>query len=257
MAKKTEPPMKYQYPCPVCGGGGMIVCDCCGNDTDCDDCDASGLDVARVDVEKFNEAEKAARKLHDSSSWSLMENGIAVGRCGGILGAPPVWSLRYDDFLRGDAVTANRRRGFTISEMLAVVVIVSMLVAVIVPGLSGAREAARDARCLHDLRSIHQAVTEYRVSSPTYPRTWDHLGLVEGVEPRACPRRRDDPALDGHGLWSPVVATGIGGWTVRTFEAIVDHAPPPGPLVASDLTVWAGAKRNGVWRDGNARRIRP
>lgn len=92
--------MKYQYPCPWCDDG-VADCECCGQETKCTACDGTGLDANRLDIEKFKDARRAMWKAHGGSGRSLVENGVVVGACGGILGAPPVWSLRYDDFLRG------------------------------------------------------------------------------------------------------------------------------------------------------------
>jgi len=143
------------------------------------------------------------------------------------------------------------KRAFTIIELLAVVAVLGVLVGVIVPGLRGAREAARDARCLADLRSIGQLVHAYRAEWRRYPRVMDDLEVPEATPPRSCVRDQRRPMMDGHTLLGPVAY--LPGRL--TFEAWVDCQRPPGPLMASDQAVWAGTNRNGVWRDGEAGRI--
>lgn len=54
-----------------------------------------------------------------------------------------------------------RRAAFTLIEMLTVVAIIMLLLAILLPSLSGAREQARRAYCLANLRSIGQAATAY------------------------------------------------------------------------------------------------
>lgn len=54
------------------------------------------------------------------------------------------------------------RRAFTIIELIAVVAVIGVLLAILLPALAGARRAARSAACLVNLRSIGQAVQMYR-----------------------------------------------------------------------------------------------
>ena len=54
----------------------------------------------------------------------------------------------------GSAFTS---RGFTLVELLVVVAIITVLVALLLPALSGAREHANRIKCLSTLRSMGQA----------------------------------------------------------------------------------------------------
>jgi prepilin-type N-terminal cleavage/methylation domain-containing protein len=44
------------------------------------------------------------------------------------------------------------RRGFTLQELLAVVTIICVLLALLVPAIQAAREAARRAQCTNNLK---------------------------------------------------------------------------------------------------------
>ncbi len=58
------------------------------------------------------------------------------------------------------------RQGFTLIEMLVVIAIVGLLSSVVVVGLTGAREKARDARRIADIRGIQNDLEiEYRDAS--------------------------------------------------------------------------------------------
>lgn len=65
----------------------------------------------------------------------------------------------------------NTARGFTLIEILVVVVIIGILGAVIVPNLLGRPDQARITAAESDLRSLANALDIYRLDNHHYPST--------------------------------------------------------------------------------------
>jgi prepilin-type N-terminal cleavage/methylation domain-containing protein/prepilin-type processing-associated H-X9-DG protein len=69
----------------------------------------------------------------------------------------------------------RRKRGFTIIELLITITIITILVALLMPAVQQAREAARRAKCKNNLRQIGVAIHLYHETHRTYPpgQQWD------------------------------------------------------------------------------------
>lgn len=75
-------------------------------------------------------------------------------------------------------------KGFTLIEMLVVVAIVGLLSAVVVVGLTGAREQARDSRRVADIRQIQNDLEINYQSSSGYPSPVNGHPPGEPVDPQ-------------------------------------------------------------------------
>ena len=68
-----------------------------------------------------------------------------------------------------------RARGFTLIEIMVVVVIIGLLAAVIVPEVVNKVDEARIAKAKEDIQSLETAITEYRLDNSVYPTTQQGL----------------------------------------------------------------------------------
>ena len=127
------------------------------------------------------------------------------------------------------------RRGFTLIELLAVLGIIGLLVAITLPAVQSAREAASRLQCQNNLRQIGLALHSYHDSFRSYPSASMITRLPNGeyymglysIHSRLLPFLEQRPLFDSInfdvGTWPPdgyLVGGSAYGWANPTNETV-------------------------------------
>ena len=73
--------------------------------------------------------------------------------------------------------SASRRRGISVIELVVAMAIIGLLMAIALPAIQSARETARKAQCLSNMRQISLAMTNYANTHQSFPPS----GVMNGA----------------------------------------------------------------------------
>ena len=135
----------------------------------------------------------------------------------------------------------QRQRGFTLLEIMVVIVILGVLASLVVPNLMGNKEKADRQKVVSDLVALEGALDMYKLDNSRYPTTEQGLqALVTKPEIAPIPKGyRDDGYIrrlpqDPWGSDYILVSPGEHG-AVDIFSA----GPDGEANTADDITIWS------------------
>ncbi len=102
----------------------------------------------------------------------------------------------------------SRGSGFTLVELLVVIAIIGILVALLLPAIQAAREAARRTQCNNNLKNIGLALQNYHDTYKTFPMGAMHAG-IRGVAVRVGPSWQYGilPFVEQRNIYDKIAAT--------------------------------------------------
>jgi prepilin-type N-terminal cleavage/methylation domain-containing protein len=96
-------------------------------------------------------------------------------------------------------MSRTRSQGFTLVELLAVITIIALLMALLLPAVQGAREAARRVSCANNLKQLALGMQSFETTFGSFPPA----GLPRVVDFRCWAQGGSLPHVffQQHGAW--------------------------------------------------------
>jgi prepilin-type N-terminal cleavage/methylation domain-containing protein/prepilin-type processing-associated H-X9-DG protein len=125
----------------------------------------------------------------------------------------------------------KRRQGFTLVELLVVIGIIALLIGIVMPALSKAREAANTIKCASNLRCVGQGLTAYIATfKATLPVSYIYEGMSLG------PPQTPAAGINGYGHWSGLLyGKGVVSAQSFTCPSLENGGLPPTNPAANNL----------------------
>jgi prepilin-type N-terminal cleavage/methylation domain-containing protein/prepilin-type processing-associated H-X9-DG protein len=136
----------------------------------------------------------------------------------------------------GKTVMQNRKRAFTLVELLVVIGIIALLISILLPALSKAREAANSLKCASNLRSIGQGISQYLVD---YRGFFPPSNYYKGLSMDPAAGQQPTTPINGYVHWSSFLygdKTKLGtdapflsttGWDMLQCPSLANGGLPP------------------------------
>jgi general secretion pathway protein G len=89
--------------------------------------------------------------------------------------------------------TYKKSQGFTLLEVMVVIVIIGMMLSVVVPNLMGSQDTAKLQKAVQDVTALENSLSMYKLDNYDYPSTEQGLeALTQQTDIEPIPRRFPD-----------------------------------------------------------------
>jgi len=115
-------------------------------------------------------------------------------------------------------LASRKSKGFTLIEMLIVIVVIAILALIVIPRLLGAGRKAKEAALKGDLHQLRNAIQQFEADCGDYPAAIDDLQTA----PAAGSIGGNGIDLDVSAWQGPYLRTPDGGLPVDPFTTLAD-----------------------------------
>ena len=143
------------------------------------------------------------------------------------------------------------KKAFTLIELLVVIAIIAILAAMLMPALARARNEARKAACISNVKNSGLGFQMYEsdnASWPGYSSSADDIGVGQAIgalrdgnyidsdDLFSCPANKTEPSWDdtGDGSWDDATALGYGMDAANGTVVGIPGSPDPMRAIYSD-----------------------
>lgn len=162
--------------------------------------------------------------------------------------------LRHSIRERSRTAEANHR-AFTLVELLVVIAIIGILVALLLPAIQAAREAARRSQCVNNMKQLGLAIQNYELNKKHLPpgAIWDHFLRGKGSTlVYILPYMEQQPIYDKFDFTKFTIdgqtldggTTAIGAAVISAYVCPSDDHPPTAQVQGDDLAILEKALHN-------------